>query len=413
MQTRERYEILADILNNHFGLNIQCFSPTVIRMLLAKLPQQIDGSDLQVIRRIVTACSIGETMFLRHPEQFAALAQLAPTLPRALAGEPIQAWSAGCASGEEAYSLAATLNDRHPYGVSVVGTDLNQGFIERAKSGHYTFWSMRGVDLERARPWLDGGQMGVTVLDPVRRLAEFRVMNLMTGPFLKDQDVIFCRNVLLYFCPKAAEQVLTMLAESLSPGGILVLGYTDPMPAEHMGLRGERKGNVVYYRRVENAAMRAAAPRPASITAVTPEHEPVQGRHYSDSISIARGLAAQREFADALTLLRELARKYPLETEANTLGALIAEEAGLNDDALEFARRACFLDPQGPLNQYLLGISLVRLGEPAFAFHRLALAGDAIREISDPSAALRFGCGLTGNQLRRMIDAVRRSINHN
>ena len=186
-------------------------------------------SDPAVVHALCQGVSVGETYFFRHPEHFRTLA--ATVLPELLdAGvREIRAWSAGCATGEEAYSMAACLLDLLPWGrtATVLGTDLLERNLAAARAASYGLWSRRpsGPLLHPLYHPAQGDH--VEIDDKVRAITRFEKHNLLepmaSGPF----DVIFCRNVLVYFSPAAIRTATSHLAASLAPGGALFFGSMD------------------------------------------------------------------------------------------------------------------------------------------------------------------------------------------
>ena len=164
-------------------------------------------------------------MFFRHAEQFVELAHvLVSTFGRR--GVPVRVWSAGCSTGEEVYSIAVTA-DEVGVEVQVLGTDVNPAAIRTARRGRYE-------NLRTDRLALEGGVW--TAPWRISRMVRFEVASLVgespalgEGPF----DLIFCRNVLIYFGHQAAEVILETLAEHLRPHGALVVSPADavlPLP---------------------------------------------------------------------------------------------------------------------------------------------------------------------------------------
>jgi chemotaxis methyl-accepting protein methylase len=182
-------------------------------------------------RALLDAVLVGETYFFRHPEQFRFLAS--EVVPAALrrGGAVVRGWSAGCASGEESYSIAACLLGTVSQGVrvEVLGTDLHEGRLEYARRGVYGNWSRRdaGPLLYPVYREVESGR--VSVIDSVRAVTRFVQGNLLEplpevhGSF----DVIFCRNVLTYFGPEAVQTAVGHLARALVPGGYLLLGTVE------------------------------------------------------------------------------------------------------------------------------------------------------------------------------------------
>jgi chemotaxis protein methyltransferase CheR len=186
----------------------------------AALARRVAAGDREAIAALVEHAAVGETSFWRHPAQLAALGRLA-----AAAAGPLTVWSAGCATGEEPYSVAIALLEagRAGRGDRVVATDLSDRALAAARVGLYGPRALRNLPPAIAARWFDGGER---VAEVPRRLVSFAHHNLVSdppppgGPF----DVVFCRNVLIYFDSPTAVSVLYRLADALRPGGALVLG---------------------------------------------------------------------------------------------------------------------------------------------------------------------------------------------
>jgi chemotaxis methyl-accepting protein methylase len=196
-----------------------------------ELLAELQRPDTPFARALLDAVLVGETYFFRHPEQFRFLvAEAIPSLLRR-GGLLLRAWSAGCASGEEAYSLAACLlGCVHPgVRVEVVGTDLHDGRLEFARRGVYGTWSRREAGPLLYPVYKDVGEGRVSILDHVRAVTRFYKGNLLEplAPSMGTFDIIFCRNVLTYFAPDALETATRHLANTLSPGGFLLLGTVE------------------------------------------------------------------------------------------------------------------------------------------------------------------------------------------
>src|SRR5579883_507446 len=214
--------------------------------------------------------TVGETYFFREPEQFEFLRRHA--LPELLwrRGErhAMRLWSAGCASGEEAWSLAMLLEQEGLGGRShVLATDISRAALARALRGVYGRWSLRGEAAARARPWLraaerERGGPTFAVDERLRRLVAFDYLNLASDAYPAiargafSLDVVLCRNVLIYFDRDIVARVVRRLYDSLADGGWLVLASTDPSPLPLAPFHGVMTAGGMFYRR---------APGPPSI----------------------------------------------------------------------------------------------------------------------------------------------------
>lgn len=436
----------------HFGLDLKRYPAAQVESLLATLPSSISLEDEAALSRILSVCSVGETMFMRHPDQFRALAKLVFDGSVGGLDRPLSVWSAGCSTGEEAYSLASLLAG-YPSGVRVLGTDVSSRSIEKAKTARYRYWSLRGVDPVSTTTWLDLDSVNAEVRSPIRNLVDFKVQNLMNDPYPSNVDIIFCRNVLLYFREDTAAVVFQRFYEALRPSGVLFIGYVDPMPSAETPFEEAHEGSARYYRkpaanvRVTVPAVRTLPPpppdeilgatslplaprlpsfgrrsdfeakratsrlsdRPAKPVSKPPTEpppmDPATKEGLNQRLGLARSLCAQGERDEALGVLAKLSVEHPLEIEPYVLAAMVADEGGQRDVALAAARRAYFLAPDAAITAFLLAMCLDQVGQRQTADLRYQEARKALESVKDPYAPLTYAEGMTAYQLRRTIDA--------
>jgi chemotaxis methyl-accepting protein methylase len=191
--------------------------------------------DPEEMRRLLAALSTKVTQFFRNPGLYAFLEHriLPEILDAASPGRTVRIWSAGCATGEEAWSLAAVVEmgavGSRVAPVRVIGTDVDREAIAAARRGLYPIAALRAVPAEIQRKCFvvraDEG-----VCSPSRSLlsrARFRVESLLVEPPAGAFDLILCRNVLIYFEPALQQRILRQLAAALRPGGYLALGRVE------------------------------------------------------------------------------------------------------------------------------------------------------------------------------------------
>jgi chemotaxis protein methyltransferase CheR len=173
---------------------------------------------------------VGETYFFRHPEHFRFIASEGVATVLRGGRRRLRGLSAGCATGEEAYSLAACLmGSALGIPVEVVGTDIHDDSLAAARRATYGAWSRRDSGPNLFPLYLPAGDRQVTILDSVRAVTSFTQANLLAplpeplGRF----DFILCRNVLTYFTAAARDTVVANLARILNPGGYLLLGAVE------------------------------------------------------------------------------------------------------------------------------------------------------------------------------------------
>jgi chemotaxis protein methyltransferase CheR len=220
------------------------------------------------LRGLVGELTVPETYFFRHVEQFRAFsgAALAAAIARAA---PIRILSAGCASGEEPYTLAMCVREQGldpARGVSIVAVDINPEVLGKARRGLYSPWSLRETPAEMQRRWFQASGRDFEIDPEIRAAVSFREANLTdersdlwaAGSY----DVIFCRNVLMYFTPDAAQAVVSRFTRALVPGGHLFLGHAETLRGLSSAYHLCHTHGTFYYQ--TKTAEEAAAANPAA-----------------------------------------------------------------------------------------------------------------------------------------------------
>jgi chemotaxis protein methyltransferase CheR len=188
---------------------------------------------------LVDDLTTNETYFLREPEQLTAL--IDEVLPEALharrlqGGGPVAIWSAGCASGEEPYSIVMMALERGfvpGRDFRVYGSDISRRALQRARRAVYREASFRELDAERTKRWFEARDGGLRLVDDVRRHVDFLHLNLLDRSrmaLLGTVDVVICRNVMIYFDVETKRRVVSNFAEKLRPGGHLLIGRSESL----------------------------------------------------------------------------------------------------------------------------------------------------------------------------------------
>lgn len=321
-----------------------------------------NSAELDVLADELT---IGETYFLRQPEQFTALVrtvlpqrmadrddQRGQTGPNPPAGRnadadeadrrrPLQLLSAGCSRGEEAYSLAIALAENGYHDHRITGLDVNPRAVEKARRGRYTGWSMRDVPVAQLQRWFTTTAEGeFEVSAELRHSVDFVRHNLTDGDpaFWQPRfDVIFCRNVLMYFDTPTARRVVTRLARSLLPGGFLFLGSAEVLRGISEEFELCADGKVFYYRLARTgpdlarpqrtgASGTAAGIRPGGSnthrTAVPRVTAPGGPVHLGGRPRHSTPTAPRAEDEGAFTLALELLRSERFRAALETIGQI-------------------------------------------------------------------------------------------
>jgi chemotaxis protein methyltransferase CheR len=202
---------------------------------LSELARRLPGTEgPALVREMAEATTTNETSFFRDVTPFRQLAEtILPALDAARPpGQALRIWSAACSSGQEAYSiLIAAAEARFHRRLDILGTDLSAAMVERAREGLYNSFEVeRGLSAPQRQRWLREEAQGWRVAEELRRPCRFEVGNVLgelrgLGSF----DVIFLRNVLIYFDPPTKERAVAACARQLAPDGYLCLGATETL----------------------------------------------------------------------------------------------------------------------------------------------------------------------------------------
>lgn len=197
------------------------------------------------IETLASHVTVGETYFFREKKSFEVLEEtILPELIRSRRGSErrLRIWSAGCCTGEEPYSIAILLSrlilDWQDWQITILATDINPHFLRKASAGVYSEWSFRDTPAWiRERYFRKASAGRLELLPPIRRMVTFAYLNLAEDVYpsllnnTNAMDVIFCRNVLMYFAPERARKVIQNLHRSLVDGGWLIVS---PSEASHV-----------------------------------------------------------------------------------------------------------------------------------------------------------------------------------
>ena len=204
------------------------------------LRQSISGRDRGLLQQVIDAMTTNETLWFRDSYPFELLIrQILPTL--ATRQRRIRIWSAACSSGQEPYSIAMSLLEyqRNNPGAGslsaeILATDLSSNMLRKCEEGAYDELSLaRGLSAERRQRYFQQHASGMLQVKPeVRRMVSFRSLNLLHSySSLGKFDIVFCRNVLIYFSTELKQKILQQIAAQLNPGGILFLGASESVAA--------------------------------------------------------------------------------------------------------------------------------------------------------------------------------------
>jgi len=408
---------------------------TYLRMLET---QSCDGE----LGPLAQELTVAETYFFRNIEQFRALAEIAlPDRMRVRSPDrALRILSAACASGEEAYSIAVVVRETiadPSWQVSIRAVDLNPAVLEKAARAHYSTWSLRETSPEARLKWFRQDGRDMILDEAVRRAVDFEVRNLATDdPDLwrpGAYDVVFCRNVLMYFSPEQARAVIARIARSLAPGGYLFLGHAETLRGVSDDFHLRHTHGAFYYERKDEIgppvareayvapasiapatsvetfseawfdAIREASERVEALTAKSAARPVRPPTRRAWDLGPALDLMRRERFTEALSSVRHLPAESEHDPDALLLQAMLLAHGGAFSDAEGVCRRLLAIDELNAGAHYAL--ALCREGvadrdgaaehdrvavylDPAFAMPRLHL-GLLARHAGDRGGARR------------------------
>lgn len=230
--------------------------------------------------QLIEAVRVGETRLFRHRSQIQAVLEVVVPAIKARHKRTMRVWSAGCAAGEEPYTLAAVLAQALPgVAITIHATDVSADALEVAKAARYPATAWNHIP----EAWRDAFSLdddSVRVAPEIASLVRFERANLaapLDAAPIRHCDLVWCRNVLIYFTPAARKRVVDKLVTSLAPGGFLFVGYSESL-RDIPALETKRTGDASYYvHRDPVTDLRVTPPAglPRVAATATGEHPPI------------------------------------------------------------------------------------------------------------------------------------------
>lgn len=359
----------------HFGYP----SPAHYLEALRRGPQSSPELD-----HLIAGITVAESYFFRDRAQHDFLRDR--WLPRVIAAKrrsgdtTLRIWSAGCARGEEAYTLAMILQENLPaeteWNISIFGTDICTQALTQAIRGHFRPWSLRGLPPALLEKYFVADRDAFRIDAVLRRLVRFHPLNLATDLFpsdltqIHDFDLIVCRNVFIYLSRDVIAAITAKFAACLAPDGILLLGASDPIETGGAPLTLDRDGEIHVLRRHDST--QAAVPTRATARVKPPPSTTTPAP--TSSRPVAPPTAVPQDASAIASLLDQKcwdAALLAADTHLATFGeqALILEyrakalaHLGRPHEAAEACARSLALSPTRSGMQFLHGLVLIELG---------------------------------------------------
>ncbi len=414
--TQEEFELFRDWIHQHSGIYLEESKVDSLRISLvtrATRFRYLDYGDYfeylsqneDEFKELMNLVTINETSFFRFPAQFEVLRDV--VIPEIVDGRPhgtptqFRVWSAGCSTGEEPYTIAMTLLDSCLPGlgqrIDVVGTDVSTQALEKARKAIYPARAVAGLDPTVVSRHFEREERGYRPTSRVRELCTLSYHNLIKEPYplalMSGWDVIFCRNVTIYFRIESTRRVIDHFHDALNPGGYLFIGHSETLTSISDRFETVEVGGVFLYRkphvkrsltfeqlvkrREERAGGRtsrgavdtprrrrgeqsagsqggtADARRPAGGEG---EREPEPESGPSRLIERAHEMLERARPADALTLAQDALALDPESVDAHLVAAFAYADLGRLDEAMEQAETVLSKYPLTAAARYIIGV---------------------------------------------------------
>ncbi len=220
------------------------------------------------LRNLLNLVTVTETCFFRDAAQFRLLREhIIPTLmaersARATGSRKIRIWSAGCSSGEEAYSIAITLDEMGlfqacpDWSFEIIGTDLNTKALEKARRGVYAARAVRNVEGVLLDDHFVRDDKTFALSEAIKKRVTFEFGNLTQTPMPSTgpQDIVFCKNVSIYFSADVTRKLMAGLHDTLAPDGYLLLGHAESLWQMSEGFALIEREGAFCYRKIAPVA---------------------------------------------------------------------------------------------------------------------------------------------------------------
>ncbi len=415
--TSDEFERFRDYIHHHSGIYLEEMKADSLRISLITRATRLSHQSLQQyydllttsedeFKELMNLVTINETSFFRFPAQFDALrTRVVPEILEAKrpTDKAFRVWSAGCSTGEEPYTIAMSLLDSGLEGLGykpeVLGTDVSTNALGRARDAVYPARALLNLSREITTRYFKPTPDGHQVAQQARDIVTFQFHNLIKEPYplglMGNWDIIFCRNVTIYFRLESTRRVVENFYQSLNPGGYLFIGHSETLTGITDRFEPVEIGGVFLYRkpslrpvakfsdaldqrieeRTRDRERRRRKREAAAVPDVPRDPGPrnrvgasgtgggVTGGKVRELVERAKALSAEGQKEQVLALVDEILQADENNTDAYLLAAYAHADVGDYLSALEESHRALAIDPLLAAARYVLGIIYQQQGD--------------------------------------------------
>jgi chemotaxis protein methyltransferase CheR len=407
--------------------------------------------NMEQMEILTSQLTINETYFWREPEVFNVLIEkILPGIikQKTIDEKRIRIWSAGCSTGEEPYSLAIALHRAIPgikdWNITILATDINPRILRKAAAGIYGEWSFRNVPVWLKEKYFTSRTDGKFEINPdIKKMVTFAYLNLAEDVYptpvnnTNAMDIIFCRNVLMYFVPSRGNKVAQKLYKSLVEGGYLMVGASELSQVQFLQFRAVHFPGAIVYRKDSRGIEPTVLPEfefvqpEIVVSQILPEernsvlHEDtykeamelyVQGEYaqvvktldeipdISVTLSI-RALANEGKLSEALVLCEKAIIEGKLNPILYYLRAVILQEQNKDIEAIGSLKQVLYLNPSMILAHFTLANIMLKQGNVQLAKKNFNNALSLLKVFKQEDV-LPESEGLTAGRFMEIINAT-------
>lgn len=408
--SQEDFLRFRDWINSHAGIYLEEIKTDSLRISLVTRATRFGfttfdeyykllANDDAEFRELMNLITINETFFFRFPAQFDAFRD--KVIPEILESKPnssrqFRVWSAGCSTGEEPYTIAMSMLDSglegFGYKGQVLGTDVSTNALNRAREATYQGRALSNLDRATMQRFFEPVKEGHRVGKRVRDMVDFQYHNLIKEPYplalMSNWDVLFCRNVTIYFKLESTRRVVHNFYESLNPGGYLFIGHSETLTSISDEFESVEIDGVFLYRKPKARRLftfdevlsrrepsrrresafpdRKSVIDPVEIRRQRKEAAEAADREtesVADILARAHDLLDRGEPAEAVILAERALKSDPENMEARLVAAFAHADTGDFNMAAREANEALAVNPLLAPARYILGIIYQRQGD--------------------------------------------------
>lgn len=423
---------IADFLNQHMGLSESAYQKSDIEsrihrcMSAAKVidPEAYLGliqCDKIALNALVNEITVNETYFFRESKHFDFIKKnIVKTNNR-----KNRVWSAGCSSGEEAYSLAMIFSQMLPaQDFSILATDVSLAMLTKANCAIFGQWSMRNVDPAILVQYFTKYNNQYHLNKKIKNMVQFKQLNFVADDYpsiesgVYDMDLIMFRNVLMYIDKNLAQMVLDRVVAALAPGGVLLMGSSDPIIDNRKDLKIVIENFGLCYRKQDvhaqcecqsnNKYLDSTQSEEIKKTDFTnslwPDSNPkvtVGSDKKNFNIQKIQEMIEAKNTQEAIEKLNTIILDDELQPELHFLKATLLVDKGEINEAIQNIKRAIFLDPFFLMAHFFLGDLLLRKRKTITA-RKYYITVEHLAQARPDNEQVPFGDGMTAGALAKI-----------